>query len=194
MAWVIVIIAVLAVIAAAGFVLGLPRLRTRRLRERFGAEYERALRGHGDDVRAAERELTARVRQAEALPLRPLTAAEREAARQRLAEVQEMFVDDPGRAVGEADRQLTDLLDRLGYPVDGRPEALSVHHAPALPAYRTALGTLERAQAVQVGTEELRCALVAVRDLAQRLLVADVAEPARAARPALQKAPAPRTS
>ncbi|MEU9129690.1 hypothetical protein AB0D08_16550 [Kitasatospora sp. NPDC048540] len=194
MAWLIVIVAVLAVLAA-GLAVALPRIRTRQLRARFGPEYERALRGHGDDVRGAERELTARIRDDRALQLRPLGPAEQENVRRRLAEVQEQFVDDPGRAAGDAERQLTGLLDRLGYPAQGRTEALSVHHATALPAYRTALGTLERAQAVQVGTEELRHALLAVRDLTLRVLADRQAAPAAAGRPAaLHKAPAPRTS
>ncbi|MER8184618.1 hypothetical protein [Kitasatospora sp. NPDC094015] len=193
MVWLIVIVAVLAVLAV-GCALGLPRLRTRRLRERFGAEYERALRGHGDDVRAAERDLSDRVRRSRELHLRPLAPADQERARQRLAEVQELFVDDPGRAVAEAERQLAELLDRIGYPADGRPEALSVRHAGALPGYRTALGTLERAQAVQVGTEELRSALLAVRELTRQVLTAEPVEPPGPAAPALRKAPAPRTN
>ncbi|GGV39934.1 hypothetical protein GCM10010495_66630 [Kitasatospora herbaricolor] len=168
---VILIVCLLAVVAAGA--LAAPRLKTRRLRERFGPEYSRTVLGHGGDVHAAERELADRLKLLRGLELKPLDAAERERTERELARIQELFVDDPGTAAADADRLLTAVLDKVGYPEKGRLGAVSVHHGELLPEYRAARSTLERAQAAQVGTEELRTALIALRDLTLDVLRAE---------------------
>ncbi|WP_371477199.1 hypothetical protein [Kitasatospora sp. NBC_00315] len=167
---VVTILVVCLLVVGAAVAVAVPRVRTRRLRERFGPEYDRVLLGHGGKVDETERELSQRLRQVRNLSLRAPSAAEREKAEAELGSLQEMFVDDPGRAVAEADRLLTSLLDEVGYPADGRLDALSVRHGELTPAYRSARRSLDRAQAVQVGTEELRTALLAIRALAQAVL------------------------
>ena len=167
----ILVVCLLAAVAAVAVMA--PRLRTRRLRERFGPEYDRALLGHGGRVGEAERELSDRLRLTRTLDLKALAPAERERTRERLGRLQEMFVDDPGRAAAEADRLLTELLDEVGYPAKGRLESVSVHHGALLPGYREARRSLDRAQAVQVGTEELRTALLAIRELTLAVLRAE---------------------
>ncbi|MFC9324337.1 hypothetical protein [Kitasatospora sp. NPDC057015] len=187
---VILTVCLLAVVAAAA--LAAPRLRTRRLRERFGAEYDRAVHGHGGDVHAAERELTDRVKLLRGLRLKPVEPAERERAERELARLQELFVDDPGTAAADADRLLTSVLDQVGYPEKGRLGAVSVHHGELVPQYRSAQSALERARATQAGTEELRTALIAVRDLVLDVLRAEHPAPrGRSERPGRSAGTAP---
>ncbi|MFC8451275.1 hypothetical protein [Kitasatospora sp. NPDC057223] len=181
----ILVVCLLAAVAVVAVMA--PRLRTRRLRERFGPEYDRTLLGHGGRVGEAERELSDRLRLARALDLKAIAPAERERMLEQLGRLQEMFVDDPGRAAAEADRLLTELLDQVGYPAKGRLESVSVHHGGLLPGYREARRSLERAQAVQVGTEELRTALLAIRELTLAVLRAE--RPSARPSPALSASP-----
>ncbi|MCX4744223.1 hypothetical protein OG455_01615 [Kitasatospora sp. NBC_01287] len=160
----LLVVVVLAV--AAGFALAVPRLRTARLRRRFAGEYDRALLHHDGEVSAAENELTDRLHRHRTLRLQALSAAEREQVVDAFRGLQVRFVDDPLRAVKVADQMLGELLDRVGYPGQGRQAALSVDHAPLLAPYRLALGTLERARTTGAGTEELRGALLALREMA----------------------------
>ncbi|GHH79663.1 hypothetical protein GCM10018781_58150 [Kitasatospora indigofera] len=179
---VILMVCLLAVVAAGA--LAAPRLRTRRLRERFGPEYSRAVLGHGGDVHAAERELADRLKLLRGVELTPVDAAERELTERELARIQELFVDDPGTAAADADRLLSALLDKVGYPEKGRLGAVSVHHGEFVPGYRAARSTLERAQATRTGTEELRTALIALRELTLDVLRAEYpAGRSRAVRP-----------
>lgn len=157
------LIAVLAVFAA-------PRLRTHLLQRRFGPEYDRALLVHGSRRRAAERELTDRLRLARALRLTPLSRQRTETVVHRLGELQEQFVDDPAAATVEADHLLSSVLGEVGFPLKGRADALSVHYGDSLPAYRAARLTVDRARSGRAGTEELRTALLAIRDLCLAVL------------------------
>ncbi len=185
----IIIVCLLIVVAATA--VAVPRLRTRRLRERFGPEYDRVLHSKDGRVDETERELTNRLRLSRSLDLRTLSPAEREKGLSEIGAAQELFVDDPGRAVAEADRLLTSLLDEVGYPAEARFEAVSVRHAELMPGYRAARRSLDRAQAVRIGTEELRTSLLAIRALAVAVLQAEPpagrSRPASAGRPPLEK-------
>ncbi|WP_051966284.1 hypothetical protein [Kitasatospora mediocidica] len=185
---VLVILAVVIVAAAAG---ALPRLTTQRLRRRFGPEYDSTVSAHGGRTKEAEKELSERLRLVRALELKPLSRSRTESVVDRLAELQEMFVDDPARAVAEADRLLDTVLGEVGFPVKGRIAAVSVDHGDRVPAYRTAAQTLARGRTAEggtvgaagadgdgpVGTEEFRTALLAIRDLCLDVLRAE--RPAR---------------
>ncbi|MED7951539.1 hypothetical protein [Streptomyces sp. BE303] len=163
-------IAALLVLAALLAVV-LPRLRSRRLHARFGPEYDNAVLGHDGQVRLAEQELSDRISRHRSLRITPLDAADRDRAAAELQGLQALFVEDPLRAVAEADSLLDTVLGRMGYPEKGRLEAVSVDHPAALARYRTARRTLVRAQGGEAGdSEALRMALIAVRDLAQELL------------------------
>ncbi|WP_030275097.1 hypothetical protein, partial [Streptomyces sp. NRRL B-24484] len=185
----VLLVVLLCAAAAAAAPLVLQRLRTRRLRTRFGPEYERALRSHGGDVRRTDRELADRLALRRGLRLTGLPEAERERFTTAIRGFQVLFVEDPPRAAAEADRTLQSLLDRVGYPASGRIEALSVDHARRIAAYRTARETLGRADGAGADTEELRSALLAIRGLTLEVLGRE--HPAPAERPAAAPRPAP---
>src|SRR5690606_38753692 len=130
------VVAVVAVIAAL-FLL-VPRLRTRRLRRRFGPEYDRIV-AHADDRAAAESELRRREHRHAELDLRPLPEERKRHYTAEWVAVQERFVDDPRGALNEADRLVAAVAAERGYPTGdpGQQEAdLSVEHATALAHYR----------------------------------------------------------
>lgn len=118
-----------------------PRGPGRDLRRRFGPEYDRVARRHGGDRAAAEQELAARVREHDALRLRPLDPGERERFERTWTAVQERFVDDPRGAAAQADQLIGGLLTAIGYPSEDREKQLdlaAVDHAHALDDYRQA--------------------------------------------------------
>lgn len=151
------------------------RKKTRRLKEHFGAEYERTVEGAGDQ-RAAEQELVARERKRQKLDIVALSPE----AHQRYAEqwrmIQRSFVDDPSEAVGFADRLVTEVMRERGYPVDDfdqRAADISVDHPETVEHYRSA-HTLHLAQEkADIGTEAQRQAFVHYRALFEQLLGAD---------------------
>ena len=104
---VVIVVAVLAVAAATM----LRRRRSAELRDQFGPEYERTVRD-ADDPRDAEKELAQRRKRHDALTLRSLDPQERDGYRRRWQQVQGGFVDDPSRAVHDADA-LVALSERL---------------------------------------------------------------------------------
>src|SRR4051794_18388318 len=83
------------------------RRRTEQLRDRFGPEYERAVREAGPD--RAEAALLERARRVKKFSLRELTPEEHQRFITEWRTVQTRFVDTPREAVTEADR-LVDLL------------------------------------------------------------------------------------
>ncbi|MFI5652529.1 hypothetical protein ACIA71_15040 [Streptomyces anulatus] len=166
-----IIITVVAVAAIAAFLL----LRGRQgggrgLRGRFGPEYDRVVARHGGDTAAAERELGDRVKRHGRLDERPLTEEARARYAARWASAQELFVESPERALGEADALLADLSRERGFP-DGedfqdRTDALSVHHAAHVDGYRR----VHAARRGDASTEEMREALIEARGLFDGLL------------------------
>lgn len=167
----VVTVVVVAVLAAAGFLLW-SGLRTRRLRRRFGPEYDRAVERYGSRG-AAERELLTRRRRHQRLNLRPLEARRRERHREQWARIQERFVDAPEEAVGRADRLVTEVMAERGYPTEDFQERiaqLSVDHGRTLDQYRRGREISRRAAEGTASTEELRQAMVHYRALLEELL------------------------
>ncbi|WP_206664133.1 hypothetical protein [Thermomonospora catenispora] len=168
---VVIAVAVVAVLAAAGFLLW-SGLRTRRLRRRFGPEYDRAVERYGGRG-AAERELLTRQRRHRRLDLRPLDPRRRERHREQWTRIQEHFVDAPEEAVGRADRLVTEVMGERGYPtedVEERIAHLSVEHGRVLDQYRRGREIGRRAAEGTASTEELRQAMVHYRALLEELL------------------------
>jgi hypothetical protein len=169
--WLLVVIIVVAV-AVLGTVIWLAaeELQRKRLRRRFGPEYDRALEEH-ENPREAQRELAARERRHKDLDIHPLSPADRERYGRQWAQVQAKFVDQPAAAVAEADRVLAALMRERGYPTEGYEQQvadLSVRHARTLEHYRTAHDTQEaRASA---STDDLRDAMVHYRTVFEDLL------------------------
>ena len=172
---VIGVLVVLAVVAIA-FVLAKKR-RTDELRGKFGPEYERLVRQHGD-AGHAERELDHRIHRVKELHIKPISAEHRTRFADAWRSDQARFVDDPKGAVVEADRLVADLMQVRGYPVgdfEQRAADVSVDHPHVVQNYRTAHDIAVREQNGQASTEDLRVAMVHYRALFEDLL--DSAEP-----------------
>jgi hypothetical protein len=151
------------------------RRRTRRLKEHFGVEYERAVDDTGDE-RAAENELIARQRNRKRLDIVALTPEAHHRYAQQWVEVQRSFVDEPSEAVGFADRLVTEVMRERGYPIsdfEQRAADISVDHPDTVEHYRAA-HTLHLAQEqADIGTEAQRQAFVHYRALFEELLGQD---------------------
>lgn len=175
---VILVVVLLAVLFAAGWFLG-GQARSRRLRNRFGPEYDRHLET-AENRRAAERELAEREKRHAQLSLRPLSEAEQVRYTEQWTRVQERFVDSPGAAVAGAEDLVHTVMRDRGYPVEGFEQQaadLSVEHAEAVHGYRTAHEI--RGRHSQANTEELRTALVHYRSLFHELVGRTDAVPAQ---------------
>jgi hypothetical protein len=181
---IIVVISVLVVLAGgAAFLLArrfLPARRTARLRERFGAEYDHAVRTHGD-LAEAERDLSARLDRRRGFSPRPLSDEERRDHGDTWSVIQQGFVDDPVGSVHDARGLVETIMTDLGYPgVPSRTDddegfervagLLSVDHPEAVAVLRRAHAAGRLTMADQEHTENLREALVAYRRLAEALL------------------------
>src|SRR5271157_2495647 len=130
---VIVIIAVLAWLYVRK-----RRNTTANLRQKFGPEYDRAVREQGSE-RKAEAKLADREKRVEKLKLRDLDPMERERFLKRWESVQSRFVDSPKGAVTEADDLVSSLMKTRGYPIsdfDQRAADISVDHPREMSAAR----------------------------------------------------------
>jgi len=116
--WVWIVLAVAALVLVVVIVWALvSRRRTRELREQFGPEYERTLE-RSDGRRAAESELEERRARRERLDIRPLDPAARERYATQWTDVQARFVDQPARALAEAEELVVVVMRERGDPVD----------------------------------------------------------------------------
>jgi hypothetical protein len=165
---VILVVVLLAVLFAAGWYFG-GVARSRRLRNRFGPEYDHNLES-AENRRAAERELTEREKRHAQLNLRQLSVAERARYIEQWARLQERFVDDPVDTVADADELVHSVMRDRGYPTEGFDQQaadLSVEHSDVVGRYREAHGVRGRADA---DTEDLRGAFVHYRTIFRALV------------------------
>ena len=170
------LVAVVIAMAVAGWFLWMRR-RSEQLRERFGPEYERTVHDVGD-VRKAEASLAARAKRVAAFHIRPLNPDEADRYTASWQRVQNQFVDDPGRAISEADKLVGEVMTARGYPVgefDQRVEDISVDHPDVVMNYRAAREIALHHGEGRANTEDLRQAMVHYRALFRDLLsVTDV--------------------
>jgi hypothetical protein len=166
---VVVVVVLLMVLVAAA----IPMARRRRLQRRFGPEYDRVV-AEKQSRRQAEAELADRERRIHRLEIRPLTAASRARYADEWMATQERFVDEPQRAVTEAQRLVASVMTEQGYrryPAEEPSQImadLSVDHASALDGYRMAQEVSRNVAAAS--TEDLRQAMVRYRALFSDLL------------------------
>ena len=167
---IIAIIVVILVVAA--LLIGLSAVnRRRRLRERFGPEYDRTVSEHGR--REAEAELAERERRVRQLDIKELTPTARAQYASEWTAVQEQFVDAPQAAVTGAQTLVTAVMDDRGYPTDAFDQIvadLSVEHAATLDHFRAAHDISQRAAGGTASTEDLRQAMIHYRALFTELL------------------------
>ncbi|MFF2129400.1 hypothetical protein ACFVW1_29285 [Streptomyces olivochromogenes] len=167
LAIIIAIVVVIAVAVAASMV-----MRRRKLRERFGPEYERTM-GDADSRMAGERELRAREKRHDALDIKPLDSSARDRYTRDWASTQDEFVDRPEDAVHDADRLVTSLMHERGYPTqdfEQQLKDLSVEHGRTLEHYRAAHDVEALSTRHGATTEQLRGAMVHYRALFDELL------------------------
>jgi hypothetical protein len=169
---------VLAVVVLLVIVVGIAlyvrkrKKTTAELRDRFGPEYDRAVRQHGSE-RKAEAKLADREARVEMLKIRDLDLAERERYVSQWQAVQSRFVDFPKGAVTEADELVCSLMQARGYPVtdfDQRAADISVDHPRVVENYRSAHNIALRLGRGEASTEELRTAMIHYRSLFDELV------------------------
>ncbi len=168
---IILIIAILAI--AAAFWMYVQKEKTRKLRVKFGPEYDRLVEQERGDKRRAEAVLADRQKRVSKFNIRLLTREERDrfAADWRL--VQEQFVNDPRQAVSRADKLVNEAMLARGYPMgdfEQRAADISVEHPQVVENYRFAHDIAARDQRGQASTEELRRAMQHYRNLFEHIL------------------------
>jgi hypothetical protein len=173
MSTVTIAVIVLAVIVVAVLVIAMTAVRRRRrLKQRFGPEYDR-LAGESDSKRKAESELTGRERRVHSLDIQPLTGSAQARYALQWAAIQEQFVDTPRDAVASSQLLVVAVMSDLGYPADDPDQMLadlSVEHATSLDHYRAAEETSRNAAAGAASTEDLRLAMIDYRALFRDLV------------------------
>jgi hypothetical protein len=172
---VVVIVVLVLALAAAGVML-VQRRRTERLQEHYGPEYERSLSQTGNR-RDAEAQLSEREKRHRELEIRDLRSEERDRFAASWADIQREFVDDPKRAVHDADVLVLEIMRTRGYPVgdDGgdferRAEDISVEHPDVVQRYREAHAVRDATERGDVDTENQRAAVTSYRSLITALL------------------------
>ena len=172
--WLVVAGIVVVVLILAGLFV-FQKNQSRRLQQRFGPEYRRAVDELGRTK--AEAELKAREKRVQKLHIVPLAPAEVTSFSEQWKGIQGRFVDNPKGAVVEADKLVRELMQRRGYPMgdfERRAADISVDHPNVVANYRAAQAIALRAGRDAIDTEELRKAVVHYRVLFSELL--EVAE------------------
>jgi len=177
---ILVVVAVVLLVVVSALVIRLGRRsRSERLREHFGPEYEHSVSRTGDRE-AAEAELIERQKRRRELDIRDLRPEERTQFYESLATIQSDFVDDPARALHDADTLVVEIMRLRGYPVedfDRRADDISVDHPDVVHHYRQARHVHDASADRSVDTERQRRALTSYRLLIEALL-----SPARSGR------------
>jgi len=177
------VVIVLVIIVAVALYLRKRRNTTAGLKNRFGPEYDRAVKQHGSE-RKAEAKLADRETRVDLLKIRDLDLAERERYLAQWQAVQSRFVDYPKGAVTEADELVSSLMQTRGYPVtdfDQRAADISVDHPRVVENYRSAHNIALRLGRGEASTEELRTAMIHYRSLFDELVQVQTAGDKRVA-------------
>ncbi|MGA8034717.1 MAG: hypothetical protein WA823_16715 [Candidatus Acidiferrales bacterium] len=173
-----VIVVTIAAVALVAFALV---MRSRRLRQQFGPQYNRAVAETGNRFKA-EAQLEKVEKRVKGYDLRPLTAVDRDRFQQSWRAIQSQFVDSPSAAFVEADQLLGEAMAARGYPpkdFEDRAAEISVHHSTVAENYRAGHDIAIRQARGNTTTEELRQGMVHYRTLFDEL-VQDDAVPLRA--------------
>jgi hypothetical protein len=175
----ILVVAAVVVIALVAWAATRKR-RTTKLVSTFGPEYDRAVESLGSKAKA-EAELAARAKHRAKLTIRPLSAEDHDRFADAWHRTQEAFVDDPKGAVASADALVGEVMARRGYPMgefEQQAADISVDYPTLVENYRAAHRLAVTSAGGDIGTEELRQAMVHYRALFGELLEARELEPA----------------
>jgi hypothetical protein len=155
-------IAAVLMLVGVGLLFVVRERRLRALKARFGSEYERAVEEYGSEA-AAVRELRAREARVRKLRLRSLNQSQRRHVNGEWQKVRLLFIENPLRAVRNANHIVKSILHERGYrdeDFEHRLEDLSVDHASILGHYRAARALTEQEFDPRTATEDLRQAMV----------------------------------
>jgi hypothetical protein len=169
-------VAVLLLVIVIAVIVQSRKKASNKLRQRFGAEYDRTVIETGSE-RKAELKLAERQAQVEKLKLRELGVAQRDRFVSDWNLVQSRFVDHPKGAVMEADELISSLLQARGYPASSfeqSAEFISVDHPRMIEQYREAHAIAVRSGRGEASTEELRTAMIQYRTLFDELVQVDL--------------------
>lgn len=172
---VVVVVVILVAIAAVAIA---RRQRSKKLKEKYGSEYERLAEQTGSD-KEAEQKLKEREERRKGLDIKSLSPESRERYAGEWRRLQAQFVDEPEEAVRGSDELVTEVMRERGYPVDDfdqRTADVSVDHPGVVENYRSARDIAERSRRGEASTEELRQATVHYRSLFDELLEAKPGE------------------
>jgi hypothetical protein len=167
---VVLTIAVIVIVAAA--VILVLRRRSAKLRARFGPEYNRAVAETGNRFKA-EAKLENVEKRVKSYSLTALSAADRDRFQQSWRKIQADFVDDPARALSEADQLLGTVMVARGYPpsdFENRAAEISVDHATVVENYRAGHEIAVLQSQRQATTEDLRKGMIHYRALFDELM------------------------
>jgi FtsZ-interacting cell division protein ZipA len=170
-----IIVAVVLVLVIVGLILGsifTRRKRSDRFHDEFGLEYDRTVQAQGNEKKA-QAELDARRKHVKSLNIKPLSLSEHERYLADWTAVQSNFVDEPGQAVGDADRLIMEVMQLRAYPVsdfEQRAADVSVNYPDLVSNYRAAREIALKNEQQQADTEELRQAMINYRSLFDELL------------------------
>jgi hypothetical protein len=183
--WIVIALVAIAGLAAVGAWMVIERRRTQRLRAQFGPEYERELQ-RTRDRRRVEGKLDNRMKRVEHLHIRALTPRDRAHFLGSWQMIQAQFVDNPGTAVAEADRLVSDVMSARGYPVsdpdfEQRAADISVDHPAVVQNYRMAHAIAILHSRGKASTEELRQATIQYRTVFEELINEPAEMPVRVA-------------
>ena len=185
MSTVTVVLLIVAIAAVAfGLFMYIQKERTKRLRAKFGPEYDRVVDSYGNRTKA-EDDLVHRQKRVEKLHLRDLTAADADRFADAWRAEQARFVDSPRDAIANADRLVNELMKTRGYPMgdfEQRAADISVDHADVVEHYRAAHALAQKAERGSASTEDLRQAMVHYRTLFEDLIETNTRQPAHAER------------
>ena len=165
-------IIVVAISAISALAMSVAVTRRRKLRQRFGSEYDRLVADIGS-ARKAREELDSRTRHVRTLLILPLSAGKHASYSMSWPDLQERFVDQPDAAVASAERLVTDLIADRGFPADSYEQILadlSVDHASCVQHYRTARELRRKADNGAGSTEHLRQAMIHYREMFDELI------------------------
>lgn len=194
MTWLIVLLAVVALVGAA---LVVARTRSASLKQRFGPEYDHAVEESGDR-RNAEAALRDRAKHRDGLEISEPTPEATALYVEQWFAVQARFVDDPRQTVADAAELVTRVMNERGYPADdadnsddsddsdGHSTYVSVDYPHLAAGYRMA-------QSVRIGAEtatidDQRQAIQNYRSLFDELLTSRAASTDDAAEPGAERA------
>ena len=171
----LMIVIAVVIVVIVGFFLGpvfARRRHSQRLQSKFGAEYDHTVQTLGNEKKART-ELDERQKHVQGLNIKPLTVAERERYLENWAAIQSKFVDEPGQAIGNADRLIMEVMQIRAYPVsdfEKRAADISVNYPALVSNYRAAREIAIKNEQHQADTEELRQAMIYYRSLFEELL------------------------